>query len=179
MKHMLIRAAFAVLTLLVLSVPLSAQVTPKAEVFGGFSLISPGDNHLYGWQASVAGHLNPSFSLVGDIGAGYRTLTVGSLSVDASSYTFVGGPRWNFRGQKVTGFAHVMAGGTNVRGSVSGIGGTVNAFTLATGGGVDVNAGDRIRVRVLQFDLLTNFTSGASGHDARFGFGLVIPFGRQ
>jgi hypothetical protein len=176
---MLIRVLVSIAVLAFLTVPLSAQDYTKAEVFGGFSIISPGDSHLYGWQASVAGHVTPRFSLVGDFGGAYRNITVGTTSIDARAYSFLGGPRVSFPSDTVSGFVHGLAGVTNVGGSAAGAGASVNGFQLALGGGVDVKAGNRLRIRVIQLDLLTSRLLGDWGVDARLGFGVVIPFGQR
>jgi hypothetical protein len=177
---MLIRAFVVVLWLGLVSLPLSAQEapgTPKAEVFGGFSIASPRDYYLYGWQASVAGHINSKFSLVGDIAGAYGS---GGSSPDVSTYTFLGGPRWNVRGQRVSGFMHAMAGLTTLRGSLTGyIGPGSNAFAFAAGGGIDVKAGQRVWIRVIQLDVITDYSADAAGTGTRFGFGVVIPFGQR
>lgn len=164
MRHLL--TTFAVM-LVFASGSLWAQDQPKAEVFGGFSiytLASAGDRTTSpGWQASVAGHLTPRFSVVGDFGGQYEE--------GDSVYQFLGGARVTERMEKASLFGHALFGGSR-------FGGEDTVFTMAYGGGVDVNATDRIGIRVIQFDWLPLRSAGRwFNNSLRFGFGVVYKFG--
>jgi hypothetical protein len=81
------------------------------------------------------------------------------------------GPQFTVRGKGATGFAHVLVGGVR---SIEG----GNHFAGALGGGVDINAGKRVAIRVFQFDYIPN-TSG-HGSSVRLGlFGIVIKLAQQ
>ncbi len=78
------------------------------------------------------------FSIVGDFGGQYKD--------GGSAMEYLFGPRANHRTDKATVFGHALFGGTHFSD------GGGNHFTMAYGGGVDVNAGDKMAIRVVQFD---------------------------
>lgn len=144
---------------------------PKAEVFGGFSILSSGDNgnrdQFYGWQASAAGNLNKMAGIVADFAGNYRK----ESGVTVKVHQFLFGPQFTTRTEKASYFAHFLLGGVNARGG----GFSENGFAMGIGGGVDVRASDRIAVRVVQFDWLPNRFEGEwSKSEVRFGFGVVF-----
>jgi hypothetical protein len=151
-----------------------AQDVPKAEVFGGFSVFHiKGDGASttpVGWQASVAGNVTNSVSIVGDFGGQYKD--------GASAYQYLGGVRFNHRAEKVTPFAHALLGGSRVGDDT----GSINGFTLGFGGGLDYSATDRVNIRIVQVDWLpTRFSEGGASawqkKNVRFGFGVVFKVG--
>jgi len=143
----------------------------KADVFGGFSWLSlGGDSSLtapnrynpMGWQASVAGHMNNKFSIVGDVGGQYKD--------GGKIYEFVGGPRMTHRLDKASVFAHAMFGGNHVSAGTF----SSNGFSMAYGGGVDVTAGEKMAIRVIQFDWAPAHNDGVwQKNIIRMGFGVV------
>jgi hypothetical protein len=167
------KRAMMILAVVFVLVPASlwAQDVAPAEVFGGFSVYTVSDSGLrttpVGWQASVAGHLTPRFSLVGDFGGQYKD--------GGHVYQYLGGVRITERMERASVFGHALfgasrSGGDNVI--------SENAFTMAYGGGVDVNATDRFGIRVIQFDWLPVHTEGVwVNNSLRFGFGIVYKFG--
>lgn len=141
-----------------------AQDAPKVDVFGGFSLltIKSGSTRTtpVGWQAAVSGNVNSRFSLVGDFGGHYKD--------GSSSFEYMGGPRVTHRLENAAVFAHALFGGTHFNN------GGGNHFTMGYGGGVDVNAGENLAIRVIQFDWLPIKTSPTwTKNSMRFGFGVV------
>src|SRR5262245_44077246 len=101
-----------ILTAAIVLVPVSlwAQDNPKAEIFGGYSLLSFGGTSdrttASGWQAAIAGNVNPMFSIVGDFGGHYKD--------GASSFEYLGGPRYTHRVEKAALFVHALYGGTQI-----------------------------------------------------------------
>ena len=151
-----------------------AQDPPKAEVFGGFSVLhtKAGDEDFtpVGWQASLAGNINPKMGIVADFGGQYKD------GVKAHSY--MGGLRYNHRMEKITPFVHAMLGGTHIGDEIS----SLNGFSLGFGGGFDYVATERINIRVLQLDWMpTRFSEGGisdwQNNTIRFGFGIVFKTG--
>jgi hypothetical protein len=64
-----------------------------------------------------------------------------------------------------------MAGGARFGDDV----GSENGFSLGFGGGIDVNAGERMAIRVVQFDWAPSRFSGEwETNVIRFGFGIVF-----
>jgi len=143
---------------------------PKAEIFGGFSLLNAdiyGDRMTaYGWQASVAGNFHKNVGIVADFGGHYKW--------GGSIYELGFGPRFYVRGDKATGFVHALFGAYRL-----GAGGySETDFGMGFGGGVDVNATDRVAIRVVQFDWLINRSEGYwFKKNVRFGFGVVFKVG--
>ena len=167
-RLMIVLAAVAVLG----PASLWAQDPPKAEVFGGFSVLDVESTTPVGWQASVAGNINPRIGIVGDFGGQYKD--------GASVHSYLGGLRFNHRADKMTPFAHGLLGGTRL-GAGGGLG-SINGFTVGIGGGLDYTASERINIRIVQFDWLpSRFSeSGVSAWESnivRFGFGIVFKSG--
>jgi hypothetical protein len=153
-----------------------AQDPPKAEVFGGFSVwhTTVGDNdesfNPVGWQASLAGNINPKMGIVADFGGQYKD--------GVKVHSYMGGLRYNHRMDKVTPFVHAMLGGTRIGDA----GGSMNGFSLGFGGGLDYVATERINLRIVQFDWMpTHFSTGGisdwQNNVVRFGFGIVFKTG--
>ena len=155
-----------ILTAAIVLVPVSlwAQDTPKAEVFGGFSLLSFGAAAtgplLPDGKAQSPGTSMRSFRIVGDFGGHYKD--------GGSSLEYLGGPRYTHRVEKAAVFVHALYGGTHFSD------GGGNHFTMAYGGGVDVNAGENMAIRIVQVDwaLLKDVTWRKD--NVRFGFGVVF-----
>ena len=171
MQKLLARAVVLAGLAGIVSIPAFAQSDyPKAEVFGGFSIFSVGDgerDQLYGFQASVAGNFHKSVGLVADFGGQYRTFD----STKVHAYEYIFGPRFSMRSDKATVFAEALFGGVTVGGG----GFSDSGFLMGFGGGVDVNAGKRLAVRVVQFDWLADHVGGEwSWSEFRVGFGIVF-----
>jgi hypothetical protein len=139
---------------------------PKAEAFGGFSVLSldAGYERIQplGFQASVAGNFHKNVGIVGDFGGQYRN---GGGVVE---YLF--GPQFSMRQSKTTVFAHPLFGGITYINSDAG-----SQFAMGFGGGLDVKVNDRLAVRAVQFDWIPIHGAGAwDNNTIRFGFGIVI-----
>ena len=161
-----------VLTVMAVLVPTSLWAQDnKADIFGGFSILSLSDSvdrtTAPGWQAAVSGNVTPMFSIVGDFGGQYKD--------GGSAMEYLFGPRATHRTDKASLFGHALFGGTHFSD------GGGNHFTMAYGGGVDVNAGDKMAVRVVQFDWMPIKNSGTGGgwskNSIRLGFGVVFKIG--
>jgi hypothetical protein len=174
-KTMILVSAMIIL----MSTPLLAQDYPKAEVFGGFSLVSVGSNENffsereqgYGFQANAAFNFHQNVGIVADFGGQYKS--IGSETIHA--YEFLFGPRFSMRGERATVFGQALFGGSNI--GVSGD--SINGFAMGFGGGVYVNVNDRFAVRVIQFDWVpSRYSEGNYSiwmkNVVRFGFGIVI-----
>jgi opacity protein-like surface antigen len=168
---------------------LFAQEVPTAEVFGGFSTSSlGGSNQHYGWVGAVAYNVTSEFGLVGDFGGLYNTEEGTGFKDVNRAHTFLFGPRYSARADKATGFVHFLLGAAkNTNKFTSGSTTTTTKdtnFALAIGGGMDINAGEKIKVRVLQIDWIpvkinppSPATSFWSKDNIRLGFGVVFGFG--
>jgi opacity protein-like surface antigen len=131
-----------------------AQEAPDADVYTGYSRIQTASGGVNGFNASLAGHITDSFSLVVD-GAAYQ----GEFG------TVMGGPRFTYRSGRVEPFAHALFGGV--------IGSDESEFAMAVGGGVDVKLSDRFAIRAVQAE----YFRAAGANFARIGVGVVFRFG--
>jgi opacity protein-like surface antigen len=156
---------------------------PKAEVFGGFSILNIGEDEdltgnresFYGFQADAAFNVNEVFGIAADFGGQYKSLEIEdyeeTFEVNAHVYEYLFGPRFSVRGERATVFGHALFGGVTVGGE----GENENAFAMGFGGGVDVNVSEHFAIRPIQFDwILTNFSDDWQNDTVRFGFGIVI-----
>ena len=148
-----------------------AQDVPAAEFFGGFSVLSAGGggerDNVTGWQAAISGNLSNRFSIVGDFGGHYQD--------GGSAHEILGGVRLNHRLEKATIFGHALPVGITKFSDGGG-----SEFTMGFGGGVDVNAGSKIAIRIVQFDWMPiKFDSGWEKNNVRFGFGIVFKSGMR
>ena len=168
---------------LALSIPSFAQEVnyPKAEVFGGFSMLRAGSTFM-GWQASANANISHHLAIVGDFGGQYKTV----LGVPLNSYQFLFGPRLVIRKSRVTPFVHAMFGGVRDGvGSTTILGVTVpgtssTGLGMGIGGGFDINVSDRLALRLPQFDWTPAHIAGVwSNNQVRFGFGLVFKAGQK
>lgn len=139
-------------------------------------------DQFYGFQANVSGNFHEKFGIVADFGWQYKDLNGERLEV----YEYLFGPRFSMRADKATVFAHALFGGNGFQYGQSehfiDFSGddhfSKNSFAMGFGGGVDVNAGDRFAIRVVQFDWIPNRLSGDwSTDEFRLGFGIVLKAG--
>ncbi|MBI4480454.1 MAG: outer membrane beta-barrel protein [Acidobacteria bacterium] len=169
--------------------PLQAQDAPKAEVFGGFSILSigapegfdGGRENARGWQSSAAVNFNRNVGLVADFGGQYKTLSEDGSDVSDVSlrgHEFLFGPRFSARAERATPFVHVLFGGANGRASAGSEHLSKTVFAMAIGGGLDVNLSDHVALRVVQFDWVPIRPEGQWFRNvSRVGFGIVFKSG--
>lgn len=171
------------------AVPVSAQVNPVNDFFGGFSVFTIGGNATdatrhtpVGWQASASQKIKSAveaattgdtpISIVGDFGGQFRTLGNGRA---LHAYEYMGGVRVRAGAirKPVSVFAHALVGGTT-----RSIGATSETgFMMGYGGGIDVvtpGGAYALGVRT-QFDWLPSRVSGAwTANQFRLAVGIVI-----
>ena len=174
-------AVFIVLGLFIL--PVAAQDTPKAEVFGGYqylrvnvsdSGVSQGFN-FNGWNASLTGNFNKWFGVAADFSGAYKTIS--GVSVKAHTYTF--GPVISLnREGTVNPFVHALFGGVRLSANLEGVGsGGTNGFAMLMGGGVDAKVNKNLAIRVLQADWVYYHVEGTSqSKNVRLSTGIVLRF---
>jgi opacity protein-like surface antigen len=174
--------------LFLFSVTAKAQETPKVDVFAGYSYVranpatsgAPSFN-LHGGSASLAWNANNWLGIVGDFG-GYHTGEISGASVDATTYTYLFGPRVSYRKHdRFTPFGQILFGGAHQSVSAGGVSTSDNAFAMSLGGGVDAKLTDRFSWRVGQVEyVLTRFpeatASAENQHNLRVSTGIVVHF---
>jgi len=160
---------------------------PGIEIFGGYSYMNTkfADRHsLNGWGASAAFNLGSHWGLVGDFSGNYGHIDLSELSGDPldvgtsigfSKYAYLAGPQYSARSKAVTGFAHVLVGGVSTK--FSGASQSSSGFALGLGGGVDVNVGKSLGVRLFQVDYLPEHSLGIWTNNVRLQAGLVFRIG--
>jgi len=89
-------------------------------------------------------------------------------------YDLMIGPRYNWRGERVTPFVHGLFGISHIRAKFDDRTRSDTAFAMAFGGGLDVHAGDHVDVRVIQVDYLPTFFNGKRQDGIRAGAGIKI-----
>jgi hypothetical protein len=162
--------------LLLLSVPAMAQNTPKAEVFGGYSLIPDAgiEQILHGWSASVNGSVSDWLGIKADFSGHYTT----GSPVRVKLYSFTFGPQLSYRkNDKVVPFFHALFGGAWASAGFSGIHYSRTAFAMNIGGGLDWVAHKSCAVRVVQLDLLVTRFGPDASFDPRISAGIVFRLG--
>jgi hypothetical protein len=150
---------------LLLCVPCVAQQNEelkKVDLFAGYQYahLYPNENGQ-GWNFAVTGNVNRVFGFTGDFS--------GSYEHGSGLYTYMVGPTLSVRTKRVTPFVHALFGGAHA--------GEVNAFAMAIGGGVDMNAGDHVAIRLIQADWMSFRNAGESiNGNVRASAGIVFRF---
>jgi opacity protein-like surface antigen len=127
-----------------------------------------------GGGGQVEYNVNRWLGAVGDF-AGYgATNSNGDLVGGAFTYLF--GPRVNFRLRKVNPFAQVLLGGIATTAGL-GVSGDQNNFAMTAGGGIDVRVSKYVWVRPVQAEYLrTKLPNGIDNRENNFriGAGVVV-----
>jgi outer membrane protein OmpA-like peptidoglycan-associated protein len=136
-------------------------VTPKFEVFGGYSWSDPGatinnrtlNDQPRGWGAALTYNANKYVGLTLDFGGHYARGDVNSTTTNGDVYTVMFGPKFTARGEHVSpflegmvGLHHVSAHGLDFEDS--------SAFGAQIGGGIDIKVNRSLAVRLLQADYI-------------------------
>lgn len=177
---MLRKALFGMCLAILASHPALAQDVPKAEVFGGYSWAGGNFN---GWNASLTGNINKRFGIVADFSGHYGSELDGSILIKKDAHSALFGPRFSFRGKRVTPFVYALVGATRFHESatVSGqkLSGSDTGFSSALGGGLDVKVNDRVAIRAFQIDYFRPNFFGEAHNRGRLAFGVVLHSGKK
>jgi hypothetical protein len=158
----------------------SSEDYHKVEVSAGYSharVDFGGDREGFnGFETSVTGNLTRYFGIKGDYAFHFKSFDAGPVKVDAKTHNILGGVQIkdNSKETTVKPFAHVMAGFINARASSLGVSDSSTGFSGLIGGGLDIRAGKRIDVRVIQADYNPTHVDGEWQHNFRIGAGIVI-----
>jgi hypothetical protein len=179
----------------------AAQITPKAEVSGGYQLLDVSiedvsESLATGWYVDVAGNLNRYLGIVAAVGGNYKSIdesaSFGGISasanLDVNVHEFMGGVRVSSRANRtVVPFGQVLAGAINGSFNASGsatVGGTPifsaneegsgTDFAWLFGGGVNIGLTERVGVRVGADYLRILSEDGVNAF--RFTAGVTVPF---
>jgi Outer membrane protein beta-barrel domain len=131
-----------------------------------------------GGSAYVEYNLNRVVGLVADFG-GYsngRTLAGGS----SGTFTYLFGPRFNWRKSRLVPYAQFLFGGADSRFNGSPASTTQNGFATAAGGGVDIAVTKHTAVKPIQLEYVTARPSSNSfQNNLRYSAGVVFRFGEK
>jgi len=117
----------------------------------------------------------------------------GTYSARANMFTYLFGPVVRIPMKKATVFGETLFGGSNTNGygnlerAIDAGGGTLSVsgsqhpFSMAVGGGLDINLSENVAIRVAEFDyFLTRYTNSITStnnqNNFRFLFGIVFQF---
>jgi len=195
---MRIPLTLGVVLLFLFLTPAFAQETPAWEVFAGYSVqrstvreyykstptiysIQHRLENLDGWNVSVTENLNSWFGGTFDASGHYKTPSYRGSPNQEQMHSFLYGPRFSWRTSIIVPFAHVLLGATlsNVQVTPVGPHTSDTSFAVAAGGGVDLNLGSRIAVRVFQADYLYANSLGNDKKNYRAAVGIVIHAGSK
>jgi hypothetical protein len=174
-------------------IPSIAQDLSQVELYGGYLFQKYPGVYLHGFVGAVEVHINRFFSVVGEYGFGYNGLSYWEGDVSWNDMTFMIGPRFSYRRDRVRFFAHVLWGGMRNSSNADRTyflleAGSVTKVAMAFEGGIDIALNERISIRPIQWGgLITrknidgNWTGPASGwsDQARYSGGIVFKFGSK
>jgi opacity protein-like surface antigen len=180
----------ASLLLAIFGIPLPARAqddASKLEIYAGYDYVhykvhpiisgAPANESYSANGGSLQGVFNATnwLGLVADV-SGYGVARHGFATTHQISYLF--GPRFNLRRGRITPFAHVLLGGVWAEDGL--VLGSVTAFGMTAGGGVDVALTKHISIRPAQAEYyLTTFNDGNNNrqNNFRFSAGIIFRFG--
>jgi outer membrane immunogenic protein len=170
--------------------------TPQIEtgLTYSFTRVNPGGN-LTSYTASggsgfVEYNLNHVVGLVADLGANYVG-NVGGIPIDNTTFTYLFGPRFNWRRSRFTLYAQTLVGGARFSNAYDPaspapvLGTSENTFAAAIGGGVDYRLTDRIAIKPIQLEyLMTQLPSTFANvnqvqNNLRYSAGIVFRVGSK
>lgn len=177
---------------------LRAQQTqaPDWEIFGGysFSRVSAGAANAFvatfplqqnsnGWEASLGQNVNRWLGGVADFGGAYANRNVGGLQFNSSAYSFLFGPQFALRTQRISLFGRAMIGGEhallNFSGSTSPIF-SQTKWAYALGGGADIKLTRLVSLRADADFIRTHFPEALAKdfqNNVRVSAGLAFTLG--
>lgn len=173
--------------------PIKAQEqTSKLEAYGGYYYVHfnvnanvPGIAPSATYNGNGGGgqleyNANRWLGVGGDLGGYGATSTVNGALV-GGAFTYLFGPRVNFRHGKVTPFAQTLFGGIR---TTDGIGQSwpENNFAMTAGGGIDFKVSRHVSVRPIQAEyFMTKIPDGLNNRqdNLRLGAGVALRLGRE
>ena len=177
----MIQTCFLIGLVLLLSLTVMAQDTPRVELFGGYSYAGNGSN---GFDVSVAGNIDDWFGLVADVGGQYTRLDDQGFTEKIRTHSILFGPKLSLRrSNRVVPFAHALFGFSHLRTETNEFGPLLSfsdsSFGIALGGGLDITINDKFAIRAFQIDYLRTRFFSETQNKGRISVGLVFRFGRR
>ncbi len=167
------------------------EESSKFEVYGGYyyvrfninanlSGVAPSATYNgYGGGGQFEYNAENWLGLVGDL-AGYGATSTVNGALVGGAFTYLFGPRVNFRRGRFTPFAQSLFGGIR---TTDGIGesGPENNFAMTAGGGIDFKVSRHVSVRPVQAEyFMTRLPNGLDNREnnLRIGAGIAVRLGR-
>ena len=119
--------------------------------------------------------------VVGDLGGFYATSS-GNGSFAGGVFSYLLGPRVNFRHGRFTPFVQALFGGVRTTDGIAQSTGTEKNFAMTAGGGMDFKVSRHVSVRPIQAEyFMTKIPDGLNNRqdNLRIGTGIVLRLGRQ
>jgi opacity protein-like surface antigen len=170
--------------------------TPIVEtgVDYSFTRVNPGGSltsyTANGGSGFVEYNLNHVVGLVADLGANYIG-NVNGFALDNTTFTYLFGPRFNWRMSRLTLYAQPLVGGARFSNAYDPgsplpvLGASENTFAAAIGGGVDYRLTDHVAVKPIQLEyVMTQLPSSFVNvnqvqNNLRYSAGIVLRFGSK
>ena len=170
--------------------------TPRVEVGFNYGLTrvnqggTAADFTQNGGSGDVEYNINRVVGLVADFG-GYHNGDINNFQIDNTAFTYLFGPRFNWRMKRVTLYTQTLVGGARITASyydpASGarVDGHQNGFAAAMGGGMDIALNHHISVRPIQLEYLMTqdpspFTEvNHTQNNLRYSAGVTFRFGAK
>jgi opacity protein-like surface antigen len=159
-----------------------------------FTRINPGGNltsyTANGGSGFVEFNLNRVVGLVADLGANYAG-AVNGYPLDNTTFTYLFGPRFNWRKSRLTPYVQFLVGGARFSNAYDPaaasplLGTSENTFAAALGGGVDFRLTDHIAIKPIQLEyFMTQLPSSFANvnqvqNNLRYSAGVVFRFGSK
>jgi len=118
---------------------------------------------------------NNWLGVVGDL-AGYGATATTNGALVGGAFTYLFGPRVNFRHGKVTPFVQALFGGIYTTAGI-GTSASENNFAMTAGGGIDVKVSKHVSVRPIQAEyFMTKIPDNLNNRqdNLRIGAGIVV-----
>ena len=149
---------------------------------------------VLGIKGEFMGYGNTTFTrtYAGPVVTPHGNIPAGSYSSEGDMFTYLFGPVIRIPIPKVRPFAEILVGGSqtnayvNFSNAINNAGGNVNVgnqhpFTMALGGGLDVDAGKRLAIRLGEVDYVLSrysnpLTSTNNQNNLRYCGGLILKF---
>jgi hypothetical protein len=162
---------------------LSSAQDSRADLFGGYSYLNIDTNGLSsrqsasGWEASVSSNFNKWFAAEAAVSGYYKSYDVLGINVAVRDYSYVAGPRVNFKPL----FVHALVGGDHLSAGALGASASQDGLAGAFGGGLQWRFSRQLSFRTSADYVFSrhNILGGSSvtQNNFRVSVGIVYGFG--
>jgi opacity protein-like surface antigen len=170
--------------------------TPVAEVGFNYSYarVNPGGAlssfNQSGGSGYAAYNINRVVGVVADLGA-YHNGSIGGIQSGSTTFSYLFGPRFNWRMSRVTPYVQALVGGARLSSTydpssaAAPVGASQHVFAAALGGGVDIAITHNIAVKPIQLEyFMTQAPSSTANltyaqNNLRYSAGVVFRFGAK